>query len=155
MTANPQSATVAVGAATAASAIWVDGQRFLSTGSSGHAVALDSDRRLNTAPGPMEMVLRSLCACTATDLVIVLKKAHQQWSRLEVSAKAERAAAPPEIFTRIHLHYHLIGRRLESAVVERAVKLSQTKYCSVSLMLSRSATITYEIAIESEDPPSR
>lgn len=133
---------------TAASAVWLDGERFVTEGSSGHAVVLDADRGQNSAPGPMEMVLRSLCACSATDVVVVLKKSRQAFVRLEVSAQGERAPEPPSIYTRIHMVYRVAGESVERAVVERAVALSHAKYCSVFLMLSRTAAMSHEILID-------
>ncbi len=53
---------------------WTDGERFVAHASSGHAIVIDSDRQRNTAAGPMEMVLMGLCACTATDVVSILRK---------------------------------------------------------------------------------
>ncbi len=133
---------------TLASALWVDSQRFLTGGSSGHAVAMDSDRGQNTAPGPMEMVLRSLCACTATDVLIVLRKTRQDFRHLEVLAEGDRAPNPPMIYTRVHLRYRVRGDRVERSVVERAVSLSHAKYCSVFLMLQPTVAMTHEIVIE-------
>jgi len=59
---------------------WIDGERFVVKASSGHAQVIDSDRLRNTAPGPMEMVLMGLCACTATDVVIILKKKREPFA---------------------------------------------------------------------------
>lgn len=134
---------------TTASAHWTGGERFLSDGGSGHAVIFDSDRAANTAPGPMEMVLRSLCACSATDIVLILRKARQPLAAVEVSAEAERAPEPPSIFTRIHVRYR-IGGAVDRAQAERAVQLSQAKYCSVFVTLSRTASITHEIVLAPE-----
>ncbi|HKR95865.1 MAG TPA: osmotically inducible protein OsmC, partial [Candidatus Angelobacter sp.] len=53
---------------------WSDGERFVGSASSGHAIVIDSDRQRNTALGPMELVLIGLCACTATDVVNILHK---------------------------------------------------------------------------------
>ncbi len=136
-----------VPAAVTASAVWLDGERFVTTGSSGHAVVLDSDRRLNSAPGPVEMVLRSLCGCTATDVVVVLRKKRQPFTRVEVSAAAERAPEPPTVLTRIVVRYRVEGNGLDPAAVERAVALSHEKYCSVMAMLRSTASITYEISL--------
>ena len=82
---------------------WIDGERFVVKASSGHAQVIDSDRLRNTAPGPMEMVLMGLCACTATDVVIILKKKREPFAALDVHAEAERAPDPPTIYTRINL----------------------------------------------------
>lgn len=132
---------------TTASCVWVDGERFVTTGGSGHAVVLDSDRTSNSAPGPVEMVLRSLCGCTATDVVVVLRKKRQPFTRVEVSAEAERATEPPTVLTRIVVRYRVEGDGVDRQAVERAVALSQEKYCSVMAMLRSTARITYEISM--------
>ncbi|MGH9475413.1 MAG: OsmC family protein [Terriglobales bacterium] len=132
----------------AASAQWRGGEAFLTHGASGHAVLMDSDRATNAAPGPMEMVLRSLCACSATDIVIVLRKTRQDWSGVEVSAEGERAPDPPTVYTRVHMNYRIRGARVDRAVAERAVKLSQEKYCSVLATLRHTASITHTLIVE-------
>ncbi|HVB39920.1 MAG TPA: OsmC family protein [Terriglobales bacterium] len=133
---------------TEAKAEWAGELRFATNGSSGHALTLDSARGANTAPGPMEMVLRSLCACSATDVAIVLNKARQGLTRLEVTAQGERAPQAPAVYTKIHLVYRIAGTTLQAEVAERAVMLSQTKYCSVYLMLSPTVRISHEIVLE-------
>jgi len=123
---------------------WVDGERFVVSASSGHAIVVDSDRKRNTAPGPMELVLMGLCACTATDVVSILRKKRQPFSALEVRAEAERAQQPPTVYTSIKLIFTVTGPASRNAV-EDAVRLSEEKYCSVSAMLKSTARITTEI----------
>src|SRR5947209_18264794 len=89
---------------------WTDGERFVANASSGHALVIDSDRKRNTAPGPMEMVLMGLCACTATDVVSILKKKREPLATLSVHAEAERAAEPPTVYTKIKLVYTVSGK---------------------------------------------
>ena len=125
---------------------WVDGERFVGAASSGHAFVIDSDRQRNTAPGPMELVLVGLCACTATDVVSVLHKKRQPVAGVEVRAEAERAAEPPTVYTSIKLIFTVTGP-VSLQAVERAVQLSQEKYCSVSAMLKSTARITTEIRL--------
>lgn len=138
--------------ATHASATWTDGESFTSEGSSGHSVAFDSDRASNRAPGPMEMVLRSLCACSATDLVIVLRKKRQEFTGIRVSAEGERATVPPQVYTKIHMRYEVAGRGVQREAVQRAVELSQEKYCSVFAMLRHTASTSYEIVLQEAAP---
>lgn len=130
-----------------ASASWIDGERFAAIASSGHAVVVDSERQRNTAPGPMEMVLIGLCACTATDVVSILRKKREPFSSIEVRAEAERASTPPMVYTKIKLIYE-IGGKVSRKAVEDAVRLSEEKYCSVSAMLQKTAQITTEITLE-------
>ena len=74
---------------------WIGEQKFVATSPSGHAMAVDSDRESNKAPGPMELVLMALGACTATDVVIVLQKKRQKLESLEVVCSGERAYRRP------------------------------------------------------------
>jgi putative redox protein len=132
-----------------ASANWIDGQRFAATASSGHAIVVDSDRQRNTAAGPMELVLMGLCACTATDMVIVLTKKREPFTGIEVRAEAERAPEPPSVYTRIKLIFTVHGKVSRKAA-EDAARLSEEKYCSVSAMLKSTARITTEVRIVEE-----
>jgi putative redox protein len=125
-----------------ASAKWIGEQKFVATGPSGHAVPIDSDRESNKAPGPMEMVLMALGACTATDIVIVLAKKRQKLQSLEVICTGERAKEPPSVWTKIEILYRLRGT-LDEAAVKHAIQLSEEKYCSVSAMLQKTAKITW------------
>ena len=104
---------------------------------------------------PMELVLMGAASCTAFDLVMILKKARQPIADCVAEAVAERAATVPRVFTKIHLKYLVAGRGLDPRQVERAVQLSKDKYCSATLMLGKTAEITYEIAIVEADrvPP--
>jgi putative redox protein len=125
-----------------ASVKWIGEQKFVATGPSGHAVPIDSDRESNKAPGPMEMVLMALGACTATDIVIVLAKKRQKLQSLEVICTGERAKDPPTVWTKIEILYRLRGT-LDEAAVKHAIQLSEEKYCSVSAMLQKTAKITW------------
>ena len=108
---------------------WIGEQKFLAVGPSGHALAIDSDRTSNTAPGPMELLLLALGACTATDIVIILGKKRQKLESLEVICSGERAPDPPQVWTRLEILFRLRGR-LEESGVKQAIELSEEKYCS-------------------------
>jgi putative redox protein len=139
-----------------ATANWVDGVRFVAETGSGHALVVDGAPEAggrNTGPRPMELVLAGTVTCTAFDVVWILKKARQPVSDCVVEAEAERAPEDPKVFTRIHLRYHIRGQNLNRAQVERAVKLSKEKYCSATLMLAKTAEITFEVAIEEASIP--
>jgi putative redox protein len=123
---------------------WTDGERFVGSASSGHAMVIDSDRKRNTATGPMELVLIGLCVCTATDVVSILRKKREPFSGLHVRAEAERAKEPPTVYTSIKLIFTISGKVARKAA-EDAVRLSEEKYCSVSAMLKGTARITTEI----------
>jgi putative redox protein len=127
---------------------WVGKERFVAQSPSGHMVALDSDRSSNGAPGPMELLLVALGACTATDVVSILAKKRQKLESLEVEVSGERAAEPPTVWVKLEIVYRLRGH-LEEEAVKHAIHLSEEKYCSVAAMLRKTAPITFRYEIES------
>lgn len=131
-----------------ASAVWSGEERFEVQSESRHKVMLDGSSEHTAGPSPMEMVLGSLCACTSVDVVSILKKKREPLEGLTVTAAAERAPSPPRTFTHIHLTYKFRGAVSRKAA-EDAVSLSKNKYCSVSKMLEKAATIDYSIEYES------
>jgi len=127
-----------------------DGMSFLAETESGHLVAMDGARESggrNLAPRPMEMLLVGTGGCTAFDVVMILKKGRHAVSGCEVSLQAERAETDPKVFTRIHFHFRVSGKRLKSDAVARAIELSKDKYCSASIMLGKTAAITHDFEI--------
>lgn len=125
---------------------WVAGEEFIAEMPSGHSVPFDADRKHNAAPGPMEMLLGALGACTSVDVVMILAKKRQKLTSLEVVISGERANSPPSVWTKIEMVYRLAGT-IEEKAARDAIELSQTKYCSVAAMLRKTAEITYRIEI--------
>src|SRR5712672_844204 len=113
-----------------AKAIWTDQERYVAESTSRHAIVMDTAKE-KTANSPMELVLISLCGCTASDVVGILRKKREKFTGLEVKAAAERADGYPAVYTAIHLTYIVRGEVAEKAM-EDAVKLSKEKYSSVS-----------------------
>jgi putative redox protein len=130
---------------------WIEDVSFVVETGSGHAVlvdgALDAGGR-NLGPRPMELVLAGTAACTAFDVVWILRKARQPIEGCVVDAEAERAAEDPKVFTRIHFTYRVSGEGLDRSQVERAVKLSREKYCSATQMMAKTAEISSEILFD-------
>jgi putative redox protein len=133
-----------------ASVKWIGEQKFVAASPSGHTVALDSDRESNTAPGPMEMVLMALGACTATDIVIILEKKRQKLQSLDVLCSGERAVEPPTVWVKLEVLFRLRGA-LDEDAVKHAIELTREKYCSVAAMLRKTADISWRYEIL---PPS-
>jgi len=127
---------------------WVAGEEFSAKLPSGHSLSFDADRKHNAAPGPMEMLLGALGACTSVDVVMILAKKRQRLTSLEVVITGERASEPPAVWTKIEMVYRLAGD-LEDKAVRDAIELSQSKYCSVAAMLRKTAEITYRFEIVS------
>lgn len=129
---------------------WKDKVSFLGVAESGHSVLMDGAPEIggrNLGLRPMEMVLMGAGGCTALDVVTILKKSRQKISDCMVEIEADRAKEDPKVFTRIHYHFILIGNDLKPQKVERAINLSAEKYCSVSIMLGKTAEITHDFAI--------
>jgi putative redox protein len=99
---------------------------------------------------PMNLVLVALGGCTAMDIVSILQKERQDLTGLSIAITGERAADYPMVYTQIRMIYTVRGRSLKPAAVERAVRLSEEKYCSVGAMLAKSAQIETQIVIEEE-----
>lgn len=125
---------------------WHEGMSFIAETGSGHLVAMDGAPEAggrNLAPRPMEMVLAGTGACTAFDVVLILKRSRQAVTGCEARLVADRADADPKVFTKINFHFVVTGRDLKPDAVERAIKLSSEKYCSASIMLSKTADVTH------------
>lgn len=127
-----------------AKANWVDHVRFVGEAGSAHGVVVDGDKK--TGNSPVELVLIGLCGCTGYDVASILTKKREPFTSLEVRAQAERASEPPTVLTHIKLTYR-VGGKVSRKAVEDAVRLSKEKYCSVSAMLEKTATIHSEIEL--------
>ncbi len=128
-----------------------EGMSFVAESGSGHLVAMDGSPDgggRNLAPRPMEMVLIGTGACTAYDVVLILKRGRHRVRSCEVSLHAERAPTDPKVFTSIEFRFTVRGEQLDAAAVERAVQLSHEKYCSATAMLASTARITHETVVE-------
>jgi len=101
----------------------------------GRAVVIDGGDGLG--PSPMELVLMGTAACTAFDVAEILRKNGQQFSKLEVTAEAERAPEPPRVFTNVHMRYVVYGD-VDESILRAAIRLSMQRYCSASIMIKRS-----------------
>jgi putative redox protein len=137
---------------------WVEGVTFVGESGSGHSVAIDGapeNGGRNLGMRPMELVLAGAAGCTAFDVVLILKKGRHPVADVVVTAEAERADTEPRVFTRIHLTYTVAGRGLDPKQVERAIKLSKDKYCSATIMLAKTAEITWDMVLVDGDrvPP--
>ncbi len=130
---------------------WIDGgMSFLAETGSNHTIVMDGPPDAggrNLAPRPMELLLAGTGGCTAFDVVTILKKGRHAITGCEVSIKAERTETEPKVFTRIHFHFRVSGKKLKPGIVERAIKLSKDKYCSASIMLGETAKLTHDFEI--------
>ena len=129
---------------------WVDGALFVAEGGSGHTITMDGAADIggrNLASRPMEVMLMGMGGCTAIDVVSMLKKQRQDILGVEVSLSGERAGDHPMVYTEVKVVYTVRGRRLNKALVERAVSLSDEKYCSATAMFKKSAKVSHEVVL--------
>ena len=129
------------------------GMAFVAETGSGHLITMDGapdGGGRNLAPRPMETLLAGAGGCTAYDVVLILKRGRHAVTGCQVRMTAERAEQDPKVFTRMHLHFVVSGRRLPLAAVERAVALSHEKYCSATIMLGRTAEVSTSIELKDE-----
>lgn len=127
-----------------AKAIWVSERQFVGESGSGHGVVMDASPKgggRNTGVSPMEMLLLGMAGCTGIDVVSILEKGRHDVTGVAVTVRAERAPEPPMVFTRIEVAYEVRGRNLAEKAVQRAIELSESKYCSASIMLGKTAEI--------------
>jgi putative redox protein len=133
-----------------ASIQWTGGVSFVGSADSGHAVPMDGSPEFggqNKGARPMELVLIGMGGCTSFDVVHILKKGRQDVTDCVAEIQAERAEIEPKVFTKIHVHFKVTGRKLDPKRVEQALKLSAEKYCSASIMLGKTAVITHDFEI--------
>jgi putative redox protein len=129
---------------------WVENALFVGESGSGHAVIMDGPPESggrNLGVRPMEMLLLGMAGCTAFDVVHILRKGRHAVDTCEVLLEATRAEVDPKVFTTIHAHFVVKGSGLSDALVQRAIDLSAEKYCSASIMLGATASITHDFEI--------
>ena len=115
------------------------GMHFGATTGSGFPVHFDSGDG-QTAPGPTEVVLAALAACSGIDVASILAKKRQSFDRYEIQVQGDQRAGYPQVFTRIEVTHELEGAAVDATALRRCIELSATKYCPVNAMLSAGAT---------------
>ena len=134
---------------------WVQGVQFVGTGSGGHSVVLDAPAGRPAWDGfkPSELLLAAVGGCTGVDVVDILRKKHQQVSGLRIIVTGRQQAEFPHAFTEIDVHYAVRGRGVSNEAVERAIQLSEEKYCSVAATVRGVAAIHTSYTVVDEEQP--
>lgn len=135
---------------TSAKMVWKSGRKFEGVGVFGLPITTDAAEKAGgkgEGYSPVELVLFGLIGCTGIDTVMILEKMRQNLTALEIEAHAERSDEHPQLFTKVTLKYKYSGEDLDSEKVERAVSLSQEKYCTVSQTLEKEVELAQEIEI--------
>ncbi len=129
---------------------WNDGMSFEAQTGSGHRVPLDAsvaNGGQNAAPQPIEMLLVALAGCAAMDVLAILKKKRQPVEGFDVRVQGERLSDHPRVFTAIHIEYMIHGPGVQPEAVERAIDLTEGKYCPVHAMLRPAVMLTHSYVI--------
>ena len=133
------------------------GSSWLAETDSGHQLTLDGSPEIggqNKGPRPLELMLLGTAGCTAMDVLSILRKKRQAVHDCKITISAERAESHPKVFTKIHVHFTVIGEGVKEAAVERAIELSHTKYCSAYAMLSATAEMSSSFEVVESLLPS-
>ena len=129
---------------------WIDGMLMVGKSESGHAIVMDGPSEIggeNLGVRPMEMLLLGMTGCTVIDVISTLKKMREDVVDCQTQVSADRSEEYPKVFTNIHVHFILRGKKLDPSNVDKAIKLSAEKYCSASIMIGKTATITHDYEI--------
>ncbi len=129
---------------------WIDGMLMVGKSDSGHAIVMDGPPEIggeDLGVRPMEILLLGMAGCTMIDVVSTLEKMRENLSDCQTKVSADRGTEYPKVFTNIHVHFILKGKKLNPTKVEKAIKLSAEKYCSASIMLGKTAVITHDFEI--------
>ena len=133
-----------------AKVIQVKGITFVGKTDSNHWVPMDGPAEFqgsDAAIRPKELILISLGGCSGSDVASILNKMREMVHRFEMDISAETATEHPKVFTKIHITYKFWGEDLKQANIEKAINLSQERYCSVSAMLRASVDITHSYEV--------
>lgn len=131
--------------------VWKAGMAFDAITNSGITIPIDTTVDHGgggTGSSPMEMVLVALGGCTAMDVISILQKKRQEMTGFEILLHADRSSEHPKVFTEITIEYVVTGHNIDSEAVKRAVELSETKYCSVNGMISKSARVQTKVTVK-------
>lgn len=126
-------------------------EAFVGDSPSGHSIVTSFSHAKVTAPTPVELVLIALGGCTGADVVGILEKKRQRVTGYEIEVRGDRRAERPRVYTRIEVIHKIRGHKVDPKAVAHAIELSETKYCSVSAMLTPAVTIETRYEITEED----
>jgi putative redox protein len=117
----------------------------------GFEIPIDADEAVggqNKGPRPKGLMLTSLAGCTAMDVISILRKMRIEPDQFSVDVESELTDEHPKVFKKVRITYRLKGEGIDRAKVEKAVNLSQDRYCGVSAMMRQAVPIEHEIIIE-------
>lgn len=132
----------------------IQGVTFLGKADTNHWISIDGPKEFNGSEAgnrPKELLLIALGSCTASDVASILNKKHISLDHFEVEVAADVVDEHPKVFSKIHLTYHFYGENLKQKDLERAIDLSQNKYCPITTMMRKACEITFSYLIHDEE----
>jgi putative redox protein len=130
---------------------WIDSLRFVATDNAGHSIVMDAPKQSGgegSGFSPMQLLLIALGGCTGMDVVHIMRKQRQQINGLEVLVYGKRVKEPPRVYNNIRVQYRIKGKDIKENSVQRAIQLSEDKYCSVGTTLRAKAKMTSRYIIQ-------
>lgn len=130
---------------------WIGKTQFVATDNMGHSLVIDTPKEFggdNTGFTPMQLLLAALGGCTGMDMINILEKQRQKVGGLEIKVYGERKPEPPRVYNKIHIEYLVKGEDLDEKAVQKAIKLSEEKYCSVGAMIRKEAKLTTSYTLQ-------
>ncbi|PIE73505.1 MAG: osmotically inducible protein C [Deltaproteobacteria bacterium] len=131
-------------------ATWQSNMAF-SSDIDGHTVITDAPESIggtNSGPSPKKLMMASLAGCSGIDVAMILGKMRVEVDDFSIEVSGELSDGEPSVYTRMHLRYVFAGKNLPFEKLQRAVQLSQEKYCGVSIMYARIMDISWEIVLK-------
>jgi putative redox protein len=133
-----------------AKAIWENDMAFTGSTDGRFTVRMDASEEVgghDSGFRPTDLLVIGLAGCTGMDVISILKKKRQEVTSFQVLVNAQKAEEHPKVFTQIQIEYVVTGKNVDPLAVERAVELSETRYCPSIAMLGKTAEITHKITI--------
>jgi putative redox protein len=130
---------------------WIDGMRFVATDSIGHSIVMDASKQVGgegSGFSPLQLLLAALGGCTGIDIVDIMRKQRQTVDDFEIVVSGQRVKEPPRVYSSIRVEYRVKGRDIKERAVQRAIRLSEDKYCSVGAMLKAKAKVTSSYTLQ-------
>lgn len=129
----------------------IKGISFAGKTDSNHWITMDGPENFGGSDAgirPKEMLLLSLAGCTASDVVSILQKKRVKLDEFEINISADMTEEHPKVYSKIDLEYVFYGKDIKTKDIERAIELSQTKYCGVTAMFEKAMEINHIYRIE-------
>jgi len=132
---------------------WKGGLKFTGTSRFGHEIIADGSKKVDGGEEgyqPLELIPFALISCTGMDVISIAKKMRQDVTGFILDVEVEQREEHPRLLTKAHITYNITGKGLDKAKIERAIELSEERYCSVRATISGVTKVTHSVNITEE-----